>query len=108
MKLRSAVVWTLQVAGGARWQPRICGRDPDMQGVVGRLSDMQGVVGHLLDTYGVAGRHFAIFRALSVRISPENARPARMPRGGLHSQPYTRPKASNAVATPSSHTGSVT
>lgn len=35
MKLRSAVVWALQVAGGARWQPRIRGRDPDMQGVVG-------------------------------------------------------------------------
>ena len=44
----------------------------------------------------------------SVRISPENAIPVRMPREGLHSRPYTRPNASNAVATPSSHTGSVT
>lgn len=67
MKLRSAVVWALQVAGGARWQPRIRGRDPDMQGVVGRLSG----------TYGVAGRYFAIFRALSVRISPEDSRTVR-------------------------------
>lgn len=44
----------------------------------------------------------------SVRISPENAIPVRMPREGLRSRPYTRPNASNAVATPSSHTGSVT
>lgn len=67
MKLRSAGVWALHGAGGARWKPRIRGRDPDMQ----------GVVGHLLDTYGVAGRHFAIFRALSVRISPEDSRTVR-------------------------------
>lgn len=57
----------MQVVGGARWQPRIRGRDPDMQGVVGRLSDMQSVV----------GRYFAIFRALSVRISPEDSRTVR-------------------------------
>lgn len=44
----------------------------------------------------------------SVRISPENAIPVRMPREGLRSRPYTRPNASNAAATPSSHTGSVT
>ena len=44
----------------------------------------------------------------SVRISPENAIPVRMPREGLHSRPYTRPNTSNAVATPSSHTGSAT
>lgn len=68
MKLRSAGVWALQVAGGARWQPRIRGRDPDTR----------GVVGHLLDTYGVAGRYFAIFRALSVRISPDNPRVVRI------------------------------
>ena len=77
MKLRSAVVW-----GGAG-----CGRDPDMQGVVGRLADMQGVVGQnpdtrsvvgrLLDMQGVVGRYFAIFRALSVRISPEDSRTVR-------------------------------
>lgn len=88
MKLRSAVVWALQVAGGARWQPRIRGRDPDMQGVVGRLADMQGVagqnpdtrsvVGHLLDMQGVVERYYAIFRALSVRISPDNPRVVRI------------------------------
>ena len=87
MKLRSAGVWALQVAGGARWQPRIRGRDPDMQGVVGCLSDMhgtvgrnpdtRGVVGHLLDMQSVVGRYFAIFRALSVRISPEDSRTVR-------------------------------
>ena len=44
----------------------------------------------------------------SVQMSPENAIPIRMPREGLRSRPYTRPNASNAVATPSSHTGSVT
>lgn len=44
----------------------------------------------------------------SVRISSEKAIPVRMPHEGLRSRPYTRPNASNAVATPSSHTGSVT
>lgn len=44
----------------------------------------------------------------SVRISSEKAIPVRMPHEGLRSRPYTRPKASNAMATPSSHTGSVT
>lgn len=78
MKLRSAVVWALQVAGGARWQPRIRGRDPDMQGVVGQNPDTRGVVGRLLDMQSVAGRHFAIFRALSVRISPDNPRVVRI------------------------------
>ena len=73
MKLRSAGVWALQVAGGARWQPRIRGRDPDRQ----------GVVGHLLDTYGVAGRHFVIFRAPSVRISPEVPRTVRNAPGNV-------------------------
>lgn len=77
MKLRSAGVWALQVAGGARWQPRIRGRDPDMQGVVGHLLDMQSVVGRNPDTRGVVGRYFAIFRALSVRISPEDSRTVR-------------------------------
>lgn len=93
MKLRSAGVWALQVAGGARWQPRIRGRDPDMQGVVGRLSDMQGVVGQnpdtrgvvgrLLDMQSVVGRYFAIFRALSVRISPEDSRTVRNAPGNV-------------------------
>lgn len=87
MKLQSARARALQGAGGARWQPRIRGRDPDMRGVVGRdpgsarvagqNPDTRGVVGRLLDMQGIVGRHFAIFWAPSVRISPEVPRTVR-------------------------------
>lgn len=68
MKLRSAVVW-----GGAGCGRRAMAAAHSRAGSgharrVGRLSDMQGVV----------GRYFAIFRALSVRISPDNPRVVRI------------------------------
>lgn len=93
MKLRSAGGGALHGAGGARWQPRIRGRDPDMQGVVGRdpgsarvagqNPDTRGVVGRLLDMQGIVGRHFAIFWAPSVRISPEVPRTVRNAPGNV-------------------------
>lgn len=93
MKLRSAGARGATGRGGARWQLRIRGRDPDMQGVVGQNPgsarvagqnpDTRGVVGRLLDMQGIVGRHFAIFRAPSVRISPEVPRTVRNAPGNV-------------------------
>lgn len=83
MKLRSAGGGALHGAGGARWQPRIRGRDPGTQGVVGRDPGRARVAGQNPDTRGVVGRHFAIFRAPSVRISPEVPRTVRNAPGNV-------------------------
>lgn len=115
-----------------------CRADSGRSGFLGRLSDITNVFGQELDaqeppSVRMSPENKFIVRILpeneaasesrpkrrqrqdiepanthSVRISPENAIPVRMPRGGLRSRPYTRPNASNAVATPSPHTGSVT
>ena len=115
-----------------------CRADSGRSGFLGRLSDITNIFGQELDAQEPPSvqmspdnkfivqispeneaasesrpkrrRHQDIepTNTHSVRISPENAIPVRMPREGLHSRPYTRPNTSNAVATPSSHTGSAT
>lgn len=84
--------------GEIRTLKRNLGRDSYVPQIAGRKSYAANVFGQELDAQ----------EPPSVRMSPENAIPVRMPREGLRSRPYTRPNASNAVATPSSHTGSVT
>lgn len=61
----------------------VVGRDPGSARVAGQNPDTRGVVGCLLDMQGIVGRHFAIFRAPSVRISPEVPRTVRNAPGNV-------------------------
>ena len=114
--------------GRDSYVPQIAGRDPDTANVFGQELDAQEppsvqmspdnkfIVRMSPENEAASEsrpkrrqrRDIEPANTHSVRISPENAIPVRMPREGLRSRPYTRPNASNAVATPSSHTGLVT
>lgn len=104
--------------GRDSYVPQIAGRDPDTANVFGQELDAQEPPSVRMSPENEAASESRPKRRQrqdieptnthSVRISPENAIPVRMPRGGLRARPYTRPNASNAVATPSPHTGSVT
>lgn len=114
--------------GRDSYVPQIAGRDPDTANVFGQELDAQEppsvqmspdnefIVQMSPENEAVSEsrpkrrqrQDIEPANTHSVRISPENAIPVRMPREGLRSRPYTRPNVSNAVATPLSHTGSVT
>lgn len=116
------------IAGRVSYVPQIAGRDSDTANVFGRDSDAQEppnvqmspdnkfIVQMSPENEAVSESRPKRRRRQDIvpktptasKSRPKNARPVRMPREALHSRPYTRPKASNAVATPSSHTGSVT
>lgn len=116
------------IAGRVSYVPQIAGRDSDTANVFGRDSDAQEppnvqmspdnkfIVQMSPENEAVSESRPKRRRRQDIvpktptasKSRPKNARPVRMPREALHSRPYTRPNASNAVATPSSHTGSVT
>ena len=106
------------IAGRVSYVPQIAGRDSDTANVFGQDSDTANVFGRDSDAQEPPSVQMSPDNKFIVQMSPENEAvsesrpkmpaPRGCPRGGLYSRPYTRPKASNAVATPSSHTESVT